>query len=165
MLLLGGNLGDRAALFAAARLRIEDAVGPVVAASREYETEPWGTFAEGEEPQPFLNQAVIVRTSLGPEEVLEAIQRIERELGRPEHAPEYGAGGGRIYRGRPIDIDILFYDSEIIDTERLTIPHPRLAERRFALEPAAEIRPDYVHPGLNISLKELFNSLLLGDSQ
>lgn len=165
MLLLGGNQGDRAAVFAAARLRIAATVGPVILASREYETEPWGTFAEGEKAQLFLNQAVVSETVLEPEAVLDAIQQIERELGRPDHRPEYTAGGERVYRERTIDIDILFYGSEIIGTERLTVPHPRLPERLFALQPAAEIWPDYTHPGLKISLKELFNSLLLGDSQ
>lgn len=165
MLLLGGNLGDRAAVFAAARSRIVATIGPLILASREYETEPWGTFADGPKIQPFLNQAIVAETELEPICTLDAIQQIERELGRPEHLPEYNAGGERVYRERTIDIDILFYDSEIIDTERITIPHPRLSERRFALEPAAEIWPDYTHPGLKISLKELFNSLLLGDSQ
>lgn len=165
MLLLGSNQGSRAAVLAAARLRIAASVGPVVLASREYATEPWGTFAEGERTHPFLNQAVVAETVLGPEAVLNAIQQIERELGRPDHRPEYSENGERVYRERTIDIDILFYDSEIIDTKRLTVPHPRLPERLFALVPAAEIWPDYTHPSLKISLKELFNSLLLGDSQ
>ena len=116
MLLLGGNLGDRAAVLAAARSRIAAAVGPLLLVSREYETEPWGAFADGEKRQPFMNQAVVAETDAAPEEVLDIIQQIERELGRPEHRPEYGAAGERIYRCRTIDIDILFYDSEIIDT-------------------------------------------------
>lgn len=165
MLLLGSNRGDRAAILASARSRIAERVGPLVLASREHTTEPWGTFADGEERHPFLNQAVVAETALEPEAVLDAIQQIERELGRPEHVPEYAPDGERLYRDRAIDIDILFYDSEIIETERLTVPHPRLAERRFALEPAAEIWPGFVHPALKISLKELFNSLLLGDYQ
>lgn len=165
MFLLGSNQGDRTAILTAARLHIAERVGPVILASREYETEPWGAFAAGEEQRPFLNQAVVSGTALEPEAVLDAIQQIERELGRPDHRSEYATDGRRLYRSRTIDIDILFYDSEIINTERLTIPHPRLAERRFALEPAAEIWPDYRHPILKISLKELFNSLLLGDSQ
>ncbi len=165
LLLLGSNLGDRTEKLASARSLLLPSVGPVVQASREYETEPWGDFAGGETPGPFLNQAIAVETALGPEAVLDAIQQIERELGRPEHRPEYAPGGKRLYHDRAIDVDILFYDSEIIDTNRLTVPHPRLAERRFALEPAAEIWPDYVHPSLKISLKELFNSILLGDSQ
>lgn len=165
MLLLGSNQGDRASILAAARLRIADRIGPVILASREYETEPWGLFAADEEQRPFLNQAIVTETALEPEAVLDATQQIERELGRPEHRPEYAPDGSRLYRDRTVDIDMLFYDSEIIDTERLTVPHPRLAERRFALEPAAEIWPDYVHPILKINLKELFNPLLLGDSQ
>lgn len=165
MLLLGSNVGDRAAAMASARSRIAHCIGPLVLASREYTTEPWGTFADPQERHSFLNQAVVAETALAPEAVLDVIQQIERELGRPEHRPEYGDAGERVYRARTIDIDILFYDSEIIDTERLTVPHPRLPERRFALEPAAEIWPDYTHPGLKISLKELFNSILLDDSQ
>lgn len=166
LLLLGSNLGDRAERLASARSLLLQSVGPVVQASREYETEPWGTFAGGETPGPFLNQAIAVETALGPEALLDATQRIERALGRSDHRPEYDAAtGGRLYHARPIDIDILFYDSDVIATERLAVPHPRLPERRFALEPAAEIWPDYVHPALKISLKELFNSILLGDSQ
>lgn len=165
MLLLGSNQGDRAAVLAAARSLIADRIGPVVLASREYVTEPWGIFAEGGEQHPFLNQAIVARTVLGSGGALDAVQQIERELGRPQHSPEYTPDGVRLYRSRTIDIDILFYDSEIIETKRLKVPHPRLSERRFALEPAAEIWPRYVHPTLKISLKELFNSLLLVDSQ
>lgn len=165
MLLLGSNLGDRAAVLAAARLRIGETVGPLVAVSREYETEPWGIFATSEQQFPFLNQAVVVHTGLSAFGVLDAIPQIERKLGRAEHQPEFAVDGNRLYRDRTIDIDILFYDSEVIDTERLVVPHPRLAERRFALEPAAEIWPEYMHPALKISLKDLFNSLLLSDSQ
>lgn len=165
VLLLGGNLGDREAILASARAEIEAGIGPVVRASREYASAPWGAFAEGDAQGMFLNQALLVETALGPEEVLDAVQRIERRLGRLEHDADFGADGRRLYRDRTIDIDILFYDVETIDNKRLTVPHPRLCERRFALEPAAEICPDFVHPALKISLKELFNSLLLGDSK
>lgn len=165
-LLLGGNLGDRAAILAAARVALAERVGPLVKISNEYTTEPWGSFDPSESaPQPFLNQALTIETTLRPEEVLDCIQQIERKLGRSAHTPEYASTGEQLYRGRTIDIDILFYDSEIIDEERLTVPHPRLAERRFALEPLAEIMPDFVHPVLKISLKDLFNSLLLDESQ
>lgn len=166
LLLLGSNLGDRTEVLASARSLLLQRVGPVVRASREYETEPWGDFAEGGAVQPFLNQAVEVETCLAAEALLDATQRIERDSGRAAHEPEYDpANGTRLYRARTLDIDLLFYDSAVIDTPRLTVPHPRLAERRFALEPAAELWPDYLHPVLKISLKELFNSLLLGDSQ
>ena len=93
MLLLGSNLGDRAAVFAAARLRIGETVGPLVAVSREYETEPWGTFAAGERQFPFLNQAVVARTGLSAFGVLEAIHLYDRELGRPVHDSEFAPGG------------------------------------------------------------------------
>ncbi|MDE5944173.1 MAG: 2-amino-4-hydroxy-6-hydroxymethyldihydropteridine diphosphokinase [Rikenella sp.] len=166
LLLLGSNLGDRAEALASARSRLAATAGRVVAVSRVYESEPWGVFAAGEEPSPFLNQAVGLETSLDPLALLDATQRIERELGRAEHGPEYDAvTGGRVYRPRTLDIDMLFYDSAILRLSRLTVPHPRLVERRFALEPAAELWPDYLHPERKIALKELFNSFLLGDSR
>ena len=166
MLLLGSNLGDRTEVLASARSRLAVEAGRVTALSREYETAPWGTFVAGEPHEPFLNQAVAVETALSATALLDATQRIERALGRSDHRSEYDpATGDRLYRSRTLDIDLLFYDSAVIDTPRLTVPHPRLSERRFALEPAAEIWPEYLHPTLKISLKELFNSLLLGDSQ
>lgn len=160
MLSLGSNAGDRGRLLESARKNIAETVGPLLLASREYRTEPWGNFAETGPVEPFLNQVVLVETDRNPEEVLNDILRIERRIGRPEHDPEYTTDGQRVYRSRVIDIDILFFDSEIIDTPRLAVPHPRIAQRRFVLEPAAEICPDFQHPVLKISLKELLNSIL-----
>lgn len=165
LLLLGSNLGNREAVLTAARGLIAERVGAVVAESACCETVPEGRFVETEPVEPFLNQALVVETRLMPLEVLDATQTIEQELGRSAHAPEYAADGERIYRSRAIDIDILLYDTEIIENERLTVPHPRFHKRRFALEPAAQIAPHWVHPSLKINLKELFNSLLLSDFQ
>lgn len=168
LLLLGSNLGDRAEVLASARSLLASVAGTTTTGvSQEYETEAWGAFAEdGKQGYPFLNQAVAVETRLGAEELLDATQRIERELGRAAHVAEYDpATGERLYRARTLDIDLLFYDRAVIRTARLTVPHPRLPERRFALEPAAELWPDYVHPELKIALKELFNCFLLGESR
>ncbi|WP_294600609.1 2-amino-4-hydroxy-6-hydroxymethyldihydropteridine diphosphokinase [uncultured Rikenella sp.] len=160
MLSLGSNAGDRSRLLETARQNIAEAVGPIRLASREYRTEPWGNFADTRPVEPFLNQVLVVETLQSPLELLDTLQQIEHRLGRPVHTPEYTPGGQRIYRSRPIDLDILFYDSLVLDTPRLTIPHPQLARRRFVLEPAAEICPEFRHPVLKISLQELLNSIL-----
>lgn len=96
--------------------------------SHRYESKPWGFDAE----QHFSNQALEVSTDLQPLEVLEAVQAIEQELGRNRAAEAVEkARTGVAYTSRPIDIDILFYDDEVIASERLTVPHPLLSEREF----------------------------------
>ena len=125
-LLLGSNLGDRAALLAAARQELAGTVGEIVAASGLYETAAWGR-----EDQPaFLNQALAVRTSLGHEELLAACQAAEQHAGR-QRLEHWGS--------RTLDVDILLFGDKSINTAILTVPHPRLPERRFALVPLAEI--------------------------
>lgn len=170
VLILGSNRGEREALLSYAVRKIEERIGKIVRLSRVYETVPWGSFTVQEGAQEshtpnFLNQALVVQTELSPEQVLDTVQRIEQELGRPKHTSDHREDGKRTYRDRTIDIDILFYDDSIVDTERLQIPHPEIAHRRFVLEPLSEICPDYVHPVLKISVKDLFNSFLLNDSK
>lgn len=160
LLSLGSNVGDRDRMFRDARQQIAESVGPVVQASSEYQTEPWGTFAGDNRPEPFLNQVLAVETDREPLDLLDTLQQIEHRLGRPSHQPEYAPDGQRLYRSRTIDIDILFYDTLVLDIPRLTVPHPRIAERRFLLEPAVQIWPRYRHPVLKISLEELLNSFL-----
>ena len=110
--------------------------------SHRYESEAWGFQAA----QPFFNQALEISTDLTPHEVLDAVQAIERELGRNRAAEqiEKAATGAR-YASRPIDIDILFYGDRVIGDERLQI-HPQLAEREFALAPLNEIMRAFRHP-------------------
>lgn len=134
-LLLGGNLGNRTLYLQQARESINQRVGSIAQTSKVYETAAWG---KTDQPT-FLNQVLEVETMLSPEEVLQRINHIEQELGRvrQEH---WGA--------RVIDIDILFYDELVLQTQRLTIPHPQLHLRRFTLMPLAEIAPDLVHPVL-----------------
>ena len=132
-LLLGSNLGNRAALLAQARARLAATAGAIVAESGIYETAAWGR-----EDQPaFLNQALAVRTILSSKALLAACQAAEQAAGR-ERLEHWGS--------RTLDVDILFFGSEILATATLSVPHPRLAERRFALVPLAEIAGSLVHP-------------------
>ncbi|MDX5483051.1 MAG: 2-amino-4-hydroxy-6-hydroxymethyldihydropteridine diphosphokinase [Hymenobacteraceae bacterium] len=141
-LLLGGNLGDRTLYLQQARDSIAGQVGRIMQSSRLYETAAWG---KTDQPN-FLNQVLAVETALAPEEVLQRINAIEQELGRVrlEH---WGA--------RVIDIDILFYDELVQQTQRLTIPHPQLHLRRFTLLPLVEIAPELVHPLLQKTATQL----------
>ncbi|WP_018478454.1 2-amino-4-hydroxy-6-hydroxymethyldihydropteridine diphosphokinase [Pontibacter roseus] len=141
-LLLGGNLGDRVLYLQQARAGIAKRIGILERSSSLYETAAWGNT---EQPA-FLNQVLEVQTELSPEQVLQDINMLEQELGRVrlEH---WGA--------RVIDIDILFYDDLVLQTQRLTIPHPQLHLRRFTLLPLAELAPELVHPVLGKSISTL----------
>lgn len=131
---LGSNVGDSRALLAAAVADLEGTPGvQVVGLSRVYRT-----AAVGFEDQPdFLNIVVQVETSLGPFDLLDEAQRLEREAGR-ERTVRWGP--------RTLDVDLLWYDDLLIDEERLQVPHPRMEERRFVLEPLAELDPHLVLP-------------------
>lgn len=133
---LGSNQGDRQARIDEALRRLDKAVGrPYDALSSVIETPAWGF-----DGPPFLNCVVRYRTARRPETLLKICKRIERAMGR-RGAPEYGADGRRIYRDRPIDIDILLYGDQSVDTPELTIPHPLMREREFVMRPLAEIFP------------------------
>ena len=127
---LGSNLGDREATIRAAIA----ALAGVVAVSELRETDPVGVT---EQPA-FLNGAVALETELSARELLESLLAVERELGR-ERRERWGP--------RTIDLDLLLYGIETVDEPGLTVPHPRLHERRFALEPLAELDPELVVPG------------------
>lgn len=133
-LLLGGNLGDKAQIFKSAHERLSEELGPVVGVSAMYETEPWGF----ESDDMFWNQVLILETALQPEEVLAHTKAIELELGRVRKAARYAS--------RLIDIDLLFYDNLVLHLPNLELPHPRIIDRRFVLEPLAEVAEDFVHP-------------------
>ncbi len=144
-LLLGGNEGDVDATMACAVERIAEC-GAVAAVSGVYESEAWGF----ESALPFHNQAVKVVSDINPFSMLSFLKHLEVTLGRKKKTAPDGA-----YSDRPIDIDILFAGSEIVNTEVLQIPHPRLPVRRFALVPLAEIAPALVHPLLHKNITEL----------
>jgi 2-amino-4-hydroxy-6-hydroxymethyldihydropteridine diphosphokinase len=145
---LGSNLGDRRGFLVRAAARLAERCGDVTAISSFYETTPWGYASE----KNFLNAALLLETPLTPEELLEAIHHIEDELGRQRL--------GVSYTDRTIDIDILLYGDTVLDTPTLTIPHPLMHLRQFALEPLVEIAPDCVHPILHKTLRQLRESLL-----
>ena len=132
---LGSNLGDRRALLERALELLDAQPGlDVVAVSSFRETDPVGYV---DQPR-FLNGACAVETSLGPHEVLERLLAVESELGRERAGPRYGP--------RTIDLDLLLYGREQLDEPGLTVPHPRLAERSFALEPLVELDRDLSLP-------------------
>ena len=145
-LLTGGNMGDRMANIRTARAHIINSIGKILLESSVYESEPWGFKAE----QSFLNQVLLVETDLLPLELLEKCQQIENTMERVRASDQYIS--------RTMDIDILFYNSEIIELPQLVIPHNRLHERKFTLEPLNEIAPDFVHPKLNKKVAELLLS-------
>lgn len=156
VLLTGGNTGDVKRNLQAAQQLINARVGAVLRCSHRYQSAPWG-FEAGSR---FSNQALEVSTDLSPLEVLDAVQAIERELGRNRAAEAVEkARTGVIYTSRPIDIDILFYDDEVIDSERLTVPHPLLAEREFALLPLCEIMRSRRHPVSGLTMGEMLDAL------
>ena len=128
---LGSNLGDREDMLHRAIALIEERVGTVQRVSTFIETEPWGFQSE----HPFLNAAVMVRTTLSPIECLDRTQQIERELGRKKKSK------GGVYHDRPIDIDLLLYGDLHLSTPRLTLPHPHMQERDFVMIPLREILP------------------------
>jgi len=141
-LLLGANLGSPAQQLAKALIEIESQIGKVEACSSLYESEAWGVT-----DQPvFLNQVALISTDLSPLDVLDNIQAIENNLGRVRLS-KWGA--------RVIDIDILYFNHDRIQHDRLIVPHPYLPDRRFVLVPLAEIAPSFTHPELGITTVDL----------
>jgi 2-amino-4-hydroxy-6-hydroxymethyldihydropteridine diphosphokinase len=145
-LLLGTNLGDRELQLQTAIAEIDEKVGAVLKKSAVYETQSWGRTDEPD----YLNQVVFLKTKVSAIVVLSKILEIETGMGRQR----YEKWGSRL-----IDIDILFYNNEIIKQNGLEIPHSELHNRRFTLEPLTEIAPDLIHPVFNKTMLELKNEL------
>ena len=141
-LLLGTNEGNRVANLQRAVHLLEINCGKILQSSSLYETEAWGL----KEQNSFLNQAVILETSLAPHQLLFVLKNIEKEIGRTETI-KWGP--------RLIDLDILFYENEIVDEPDLKIPHPFIAERKFTLVCLFEIASEFVHPVLQKTIGEL----------
>lgn len=146
-LLVGTNLGNRLDNITQALQKISERVGNILKISSVYETAAWGKIDQPD----FYNLALEIATEKGTQEVLSLLQSIEKEMGRI-----------RIERWeeRIIDIDILYFSDKVMGTEELTIPHPEISNRRFALEPLNEIATDFMHPVLQKSNREL-----LGDCE
>lgn len=146
---LGSNKGDRIGYVQqAAGLLGGDEGITIVRTSAFYETEPWQMSTKTW----FVNAVVEIKTKYSPEELLEVCQRIEKQLGREKKStPDY--------EDRTMDIDILFYNNDIVNTNNLTIPHKYVHLRAFNLVPMMELNCDYVHPVLHKSIIEMHNDL------
>jgi 2-amino-4-hydroxy-6-hydroxymethyldihydropteridine diphosphokinase len=138
VLLLGSNMGNRLQLINQAKKKIAEQIGDIILNSAIYETAAWGKT----EQNSFYNCVCSVQTLLTPEQLLHTILNIESELGRKRT---------KKWAPRFIDIDILYYNTLVFETEELTIPHPLLHFRKFTLIPLVEILPNYIHPKLNCS--------------
>lgn len=158
VILTGGNIGDVKSRLQTAQQLINERVGAVLRCSHRYETEPWGFAAAGAEH--FSNQVMEISTDLAAEEVLDALQGIEQDLGRDRDAEcRERDRTGEPYSSRKIDLDILFYGDEVISTPRLTIPHPLMAEREFVLQPLCEILRSKRHPVTGKTAGEMLDEL------
>jgi 2-amino-4-hydroxy-6-hydroxymethyldihydropteridine diphosphokinase len=144
-LLIGGNIGNRENYLKEACLHIEKQVGRIVACSSLYETAAWGNTSLA----PFLNQALQVSTAVTAVELLEILLAIEKGMGRTRE---------QVWSARTIDIDILLFNNLIIDSPSLILPHPRMCQRNFVLQPLQEIAPQLVHPTEQKTITELLNS-------
>ena len=156
VLLTGGNQGDVKRTLQTVQRLVNERVGAVLRCSHRYESKPGGLAAAAGAPHQGLEGSLGLR----PGGVLDAVKEIERQLGR-NHAAEAleRAAGGSRYASRPVDIDILFYDDAVISDERLTIPHPLLAEREFALVPLCEIMRTRRHPVTGRTVGEMLEAL------
>jgi len=143
-LLLGSNLGDRLKILEHALQLIENEIGHIKMRSSIYRTKAWGI----EEQPDFLNQVVEIESDLSPGNMLKKVNDIEEKLGRKRRIR---------WDARMIDIDILYYGELILKTELLIIPHTQIENRNFALIPMVEIAPDFIHPKLLLTQKELLS--------
>jgi 2-amino-4-hydroxy-6-hydroxymethyldihydropteridine diphosphokinase len=146
-LIIGGNIGDRLQYINAASLYIQQHCGEILQKSSIYETAPWG---KTDQPS-FLNQVLEIDTPLTPIALLNSILKIELSLGRQRKEK---------YDARTIDIDILYFEDEQLNTLELTIPHPKIHERRFVLIPLAEIAPNLIDPSIGLPIISLLDNCI-----
>ncbi len=144
-LILGGNLGNRAALIEQAEKMLSEKGVTIVKTSSLFETAPWQMEYAGS----FLNKVLEVNTDLSAQQLMRVCLEIEKKQGRTRTASGYVS--------RSMDIDILFFNDEVIKDESVEIPHPRLHLRRFVLVPMNELNPHFVHPALNKTISQLLN--------
>jgi 2-amino-4-hydroxy-6-hydroxymethyldihydropteridine diphosphokinase len=141
---LGGNMGNRKELINKAIAALTKKCS-IIARSSIYETAPWGFTAENN----FYNQVIKIKTDLNPVQLLKVTQNIETKLGRVRTDTQYIS--------RTMDIDILFFNNDIIENKILTIPHPQIHRRKFVLIPLHEIEPDFIHPQKKITVTDMLN--------
>jgi 2-amino-4-hydroxy-6-hydroxymethyldihydropteridine diphosphokinase len=141
-LLLGGNMGDRLNNLALAMQFLEKEVGKILKYSSVYETASWGNT---EQPD-FLNQVLFIETNLTAEQIMEQILFFENKMGRVRTSKN---------ASRVIDIDILFFNKEIVETKNVIVPHPQIQNRNFVLYPLNELAPELKHPVLKKTIHEL----------
>ena len=147
VLLLGSNIGDKSDHLEKAIERLTEALGEPVAVSKPLETEPWG-FTDQES---FVNQAIAFESNQRPSVLLDTVLTIEQQLGRKREI-KWGP--------RVIDIDIIFYGNLVYQSDVLEIPHPYMQDRMFVLTPLSEIMPDFRHPLLDKTIRELKEDLM-----
>lgn len=143
-IIAGSNIEPRRLSIKQAVSLLQESGIAITKSSAIYESEPWGFQAELN----FLNQVFFIETEKNAHELLELLLKTEKKLGRQRK-------NSQSYSSRIIDLDILFFDHEVINTRALQVPHPKMTERRFVLEPLHEIAPQYIHPKLNKSVHEL----------
>lgn len=154
---IGSNLGDRAAHVAGAFVALASIPGTVVLRRSEaIVTAPVGLPGGADPGGPYLNAAALIRTTIVPRELLSLLHAIERGAGR-DRAAESARWGPRT-----LDLDLLLYEDRVIDEPGLTVPHPRMHERRFVLEPLAQIAPDWVVPTFGLTVADLLRALTHG---
>lgn len=141
-LLTGGNIGDRKKNVETAAALIQKEIGSVVGSSKIYETEAWGITNQAS----FYNQVLFIESKFSAKEILQKILKIEEEMGRVRTIKN---------AARIIDIDILFFNDDIVNEQNLTIPHPEIINRRFVLSPLNEIASDMIHPVYKKNIHEL----------
>ena len=150
---IGSNLGDKEQNIMTALKLVKERVGTIVIQSSICKTMPWGFHSDNI----FYNAAACVETNLTPMQVLSVIKMIEMEMGRTSKSSQ------GMYADRIIDLDLLFYEDQVINEVMLTVPHPLLQYRMFVLMPMTEIAPDLVHPVLKLPMRELLTRLVINE--
>ena len=157
LLLTGSNFRGKEQILSRAAECISERMGTIVRASQICYSEAWGFKCESE----FANQAILVSTVLTANEVLMKTQAIERELGRDRKAEsEEKLMTGERYASRVVDIDIIFYDDIVVESEKLTLPHPLMHEREFVLRPMLEVAAEWRHPIIGRTVEEMLEGIL-----
>ncbi len=152
-LALGSNQGNRKKMLLEAQTLIKERIGEIISISETYETQAVGYVGAD-----YLNSTLAVRTSISPYELLSISQEIEQEMGRLNKT-QIDKTGKPVYQERCIDIDILYFENKIINSQNLTIPHPLLHQRFFVLKPLCDIAPNFIHPILKLSNQQLLDKL------